>query len=66
MAFLEVLSNGAPYIDLPLSNSALLRLDARLIPVTSPVTTVLPDAMPDDAEELDISTLGNFDVEDDE
>ena len=25
-----------------------------------------PDAMPDDAEELDISTLGNFDVEDDE
>lgn len=66
MAFLEVLSNGSPYIDLPLSNSALLRLDARLIQVTSPVTTVLPDAMPDDAEELDISTLGNFDVEDDE
>jgi hypothetical protein len=66
MAFLELLSGESPYIDLPLSRSESLRLDATPILVTAPVTTVLPDAMPDDGEEQDATTLGNFRLEDDE
>lgn len=66
MAFLKLLSGPDPYLALPLSNSCSLKLDASPVQVTSPVTTALPDVMPDDAEEQDISTLGNFHVEDDE
>lgn len=63
MAFLELLSGSSSYIELPLANSCFVRLDASPILVTSPVTTVLPDDMSDDAEEQDLSTLGNFNVE---
>jgi hypothetical protein len=66
MAFLELLSGDSAYIDLPLSTSSVLRLDATPVPFTSPFTTVRPDIMADDAEELDASTLGNFDVGEDE
>jgi hypothetical protein len=63
MAFLELLSGESSYIDLPLSSSAFIRLDAGPIRFTAPVTTVLPTEMSEDDEELDISTLGNVDFE---
>jgi len=66
MAFVELLSGQSPHIDLPLSGSCALRLDTRPVLFICPVTTAQPDAMPDDAEESDASTLGNFHTEDDE
>lgn len=65
MAFLELFAGQSPNIELSLSNSCSLRLDANPILVTGPVTTRLRDTMPDEAEEQDSSTLGNFDQEDD-
>jgi hypothetical protein len=64
MAYLELLSAEAPYITVPLSGASALMLDPRPVPFTSPVTTVLPEAMEDDAEETDDSTLGLFNAED--
>lgn len=66
MAFLELLSGSSPYIELPLSDSTPLILDAQPIHVTAPVTTLLHDSMPEDAEEQDLSTLGNFQLEGEE
>lgn len=60
MAFLEVLSCDSPNITVPLSGACAITFDARPMPFTSPVTTALPDAMGDDAEESDDSTLGMF------
>ncbi len=64
MAYLELLTGEAPYIAVPLSGTSAITLDRRPIPFTSPVTTVLPDMMEDDAEETDDSTLALFNVED--
>ncbi len=66
MAFLELLSGSSPYIELALAESSSLVLDAHPILATSPVTTLLPDTMPEDAEEQDLSTLGNFEMEGEE
>jgi hypothetical protein len=66
MAFLELLSGATPFIELALSGSCSLMIDTSPVFVTSPVTTVLPDTMSEEAEEQDTSTLGNFDEEDDE
>src|SRR5262245_38886179 len=66
MAFLELLSNKSSYIELPLSDSSFLRLDASPIRVTSPVTTPRPDEMPEDGEEEDNSTLGSPDIEEED
>jgi hypothetical protein len=66
MAYLELLSDEAPCITLPLADASAITLDARPIPFTSPVTTALPDTMEDDAEETDDSTLGLFNPEDEE
>lgn len=66
MAFLEILSGSSTSIDLPLSKTTALTLDATPLRVTSPVTTALPDVMSDDGEEQDTSTLGNFGIEDDD
>jgi hypothetical protein len=63
MAFLELLSGQSPHIDLPLSGSASLRLDASPVLVTVPVTTAIRDAMSEDADEQDVSTLGNLNPE---
>ena len=60
MAFLKVISGDSPTIHLPVSGDQFLVLEAIPIQVTSPVTTILPDHMDDDAEEQDESTLGNF------
>jgi hypothetical protein len=69
MAFLELLSNNSSYIELPLSNSLFLRLDASPIKMTAPVTTPQRSEMGEDGEEEDTSTLGTLDInegEDDE
>ncbi len=66
MAYLELLSGEAPCITVPLSDASAITLDARPMPFTSPVTTALPDAMEDDAEENDDSTLGLFNPEDED
>jgi len=66
MAFLELLSCESPCIAMPLSGACAITLDARPMPFTSPVTTVLPDNMEDDGEESDDSTLGMFNPEDEE
>jgi hypothetical protein len=65
MAFLELLSGTSPDIALTLSNSCSLDIDATPLLVTSPITTVLPDLMSDEAEEQDSSTLKSSDSEDD-
>lgn len=66
MAFLELLSDGSPYIPVPLCGRSAVTLDARPMLFTSPVTTALPDSMEDDAIESDDSTLGVLNLEDDE
>ena len=66
MAFLKYISGESNHIELPLSNLYSIIIDAIPISVTSPVTTNLPDIMSDEEEELDPSTLGNFDIEDEE
>ena len=64
MAYLELLADESPRIAIPLSGTSAIMLDPRPIPFTSPVTTVLPDTMEDDAEETDDSTLALFNAED--
>jgi hypothetical protein len=66
MAFLELLSSDSPCVEVPLSGACAITFDARPMPLTSPVTTALPDTMEDDAEESDDSTLGLFNPQDDE
>jgi hypothetical protein len=66
MAFLEMLSGSSPSIDLPLADSSSLILAPHPILATAPVTTLLPDTMAEDAEEQDLSTLGNFELEGEE
>lgn len=63
MAFFELLSGTSSTIELPLSVSCSLVIDANPVFVTSSVTTVLPDAMPEEAEEQDDTTFGNFNAE---
>ena len=63
MAYVELLSGGSDHIELPLSNTSSIHLSRQPMVATSPVTTDLPDVLADDAEELDSSTLGNFDLE---
>jgi len=66
MAFLELLSSDSPNITVPLSELCAITLDARPMLFTSPVTTAISDAMGDDAEESDDSTLGMFNPEDED
>lgn len=57
-AFLELLSGDSAFITLPLSPSATIKLVALPILFTSRVSTPLPDALADDQEEADETTLG--------
>jgi hypothetical protein len=68
MAFLELLAGESAYIELPLGGKSSVRLDASPVLFTSPVTTALPNAMAEDEEEPDDSTLGRgaFAPEEDE
>ena len=58
MAFIEMLSGESSYIRLPLGETAFIKLEAAPILFTSPVSTVLPDKLTDEQEEVDTSTLG--------
>ena len=58
MAFLELLSGESPYVYLPLGLTAFVKLEAAPCLFTSPVSTFLPNRLDDDQEEVDESTLG--------
>lgn len=66
MAFLQMLSGGNESINIPLSSSRSICLDASPVKVISPVTTTLPDLLDDDDDEKDISTLGNYQIDEEE
>lgn len=59
MAYLKLLAGDADYIDIPLSGTMALRLDANPLLVSVPVSTPIQDALSEDAEEQDESTLGD-------
>jgi len=60
LAFLEMVSDDAPYISLPLCETAHIRLEASPLLFASPVSTLLPDKLTDEQEEEDEdeTTLG--------
>ena len=58
LAFLELLSGEAPYISLPLGETAHIRLEPSPMLFSSPVSTFLPNQLTDEQEEEDDSTLG--------
>src|SRR5262249_52053124 len=62
-AFLGWLSSDAPFIALPLSETAHIRLEPSPMLFSSPVSTFLPDQLADEQEEEDDSTLGRPDPE---
>jgi hypothetical protein len=66
MAFLDLLSEGTDFINLPLSPSNSVCLEALPMIVESPVSTALPNTMDEDEEEQDLTTLGNLELDEDE
>lgn len=58
MAFIELLAGDSAFVELKLSPSTRLLLDASPMLFTSPVSTALPSAQSYDDEETDESTLG--------
>ncbi|HWK68367.1 MAG TPA: toll/interleukin-1 receptor domain-containing protein [Rhizobiaceae bacterium] len=63
LAFLELLSRESAFIALAMGANASIKLEAQPMILTSPVSTKLPDAMAEDAEEADESTLGRPEVD---
>jgi hypothetical protein len=63
LAFLEMLSEDSAFISLAMGPNASIKLVAQPMIFTSPVTTKLPDAMEEDAEEADESTLGRPEID---
>jgi hypothetical protein len=63
LAFLELLLADAPYLSLPLAPTAHIRLEPSPMLFSSPVSTFLPDQLADEQEELDDSTLGRAEPE---
>jgi hypothetical protein len=66
MAFIELLSQDASAVVLRLGPTAEMRLEAAPVLFSSPVSTPLPNAMADEDEEQDTSTLGRPEPEEDE
>src|SRR6202035_4041781 len=66
VAYLELLAGESAFIELKLSPSMAVLLEASPMLFTSPVSTKLPDVMPEDDEELDETTLGKPEPEADE
>jgi hypothetical protein len=64
LAFLELLSGEASSISLELAKGATVRVEAAPLLFSSPVSTVLPKSMQDEDEEVDPSTLGRPEPED--
>jgi TIR domain len=65
LAFMELLSGEASAISLELAETATVRVEAAPLLFSSPVSTVLPAVMQDEDEEVDPSTLGRPEPEDD-
>lgn len=65
-AFLELLSGDSAYLRLRLSAQHDLVVEAEPILFTSPVSTMLPDIAGADDEEIDASTLGRPERDEDE
>lgn len=63
MAFLTILSGKSSEVLVPLSPSVSFTVDPTPMTFRSPVSTAQTNAMLDDDEEMDVSTLGNFDVD---
>lgn len=66
LAFMELLSGEASAISLELAETATVRVEAAPLLFSSPVSTVLPAVMQDEDEEVDPSTLGRPEPEEDE
>lgn len=65
LAFLDLLSGDSAFIRLQMSPSQHVVLDASPILFSSPVSTLLPDELGGDEEEVDETTLGRPEVEED-
>ena len=63
LAFLDLLSRGSAFIRLQMSPSQQIVLDASPILFSSPVSTQLPDELGGDDEEIDETTLGRPEAE---
>ncbi|MEY8829725.1 toll/interleukin-1 receptor domain-containing protein [Sedimentitalea sp. XS_ASV28] len=63
LAFLDLLSGDSAFIRLQMSPSQHVVLDASPILFSSPVSTLLPDELGGDAEEIDETTLGRPEAE---
>lgn len=66
MAYLKLLSGASTYIELPLSESISIRLDATPLLLSVPVSTAVLDSISEDLDEQDNSTLGNYNPEGEE
>jgi hypothetical protein len=65
LAFMELLSGEASTISLALAEDAFVRVEAVPLLLSSPVSTILPAVMQDEDEEIDPSTLGRPEPEED-
>jgi hypothetical protein len=63
LAFMELLSGEGSVILLELGQTAMIRVEAAPILFSSPVSTVLPSVQQDEDEEIDPSTLGRSEPE---
>lgn len=66
MAYLEILSDASSTLSIPLSSDSKFILETEPVSVIAPVTTMRVDEMEEDAEEQDVSTLGNVSLDEDE
>ncbi|WP_179957636.1 toll/interleukin-1 receptor domain-containing protein [Exilibacterium tricleocarpae] len=66
MAYLVMLLGDNETLYLPLSFSSNVELSGMPVILKSPVTTQLPNNLDDEDEEADLTTLGNFDIEEDD
>lgn len=66
LAFIELLAGDSAFVELKLSPSVSLLLEAAPMLFTSPVSTKLPNVMLEDDEEIDDSTLGRPEPEESE
>lgn len=65
LAFMELLSGEASTVSLALAEEAFVRVEAAPLLFSSPVSTILPAVMQDEDEEIDPSTLGRPEPEED-
>lgn len=62
-AILELLSEETAFITLELGDTAKIKVDAIPIFVSAPVSTALPNELDDDFEDMDDSTLGRPEID---